>query len=410
MLKLISTIISGMIKTPEFPPDIRLSEFPDKVQAMLADLQVTHQQVLDENQKLRKQNEALGSQHGQLETQHIGLKSKHVDLESKHGQLKNHAHALQETVEALLRRIYGKRSERLPANSQQLLLFEDLEPFAEEEEVESIPAHSRQKPKRNGQDALRFSKDLPIEEVVFDLPESEKVCKETGVALKRIGQETIHKLAYEPARWKILQMIYPKYAHPFQEEYGVKTAPRPMSIIPRCRAHESLLAEIAVKKFADHLPLYRIHEIFFREGVYISKQQLSSWMLKLGEALEPLHKLMNQRVLDSKNLFIDETHIKMLEKGKGEAHTATMWVMVGGCSKDPPYRVYHFRKNRRHCHAEHLLEGYLGMMHSDKYGAYKQLSQKKGILWCPCWAHVRRKFFEAKNERPRDRISFASGS
>ena len=89
-----------------------------------------------------------------------------------------------------------------------------------------------------------------------------KICQETGQALVQIGVEVSHKLAHEPGSYYIKEIIRPKYAHPQREENGILTASLPDSLLPKCRADESLLAEIITKKFADHLPLYRIAEIF----------------------------------------------------------------------------------------------------------------------------------------------------
>jgi hypothetical protein len=161
-------------------------------------------------------------------------------------------------------------------------------------------------------------------------------------------------------------------------------------------ADESLLADIMVKKFADHLPLYRQSEIMSREGIKISRQLLAKWIVRAGLALKPLHELMTIKILESGNVFIDETPLKMLDPGKGKTKEAYAWVLAGGMSKDPPYRIYKFYENRKHINAVDLLRGYNGVLHSDKYGAYERLANLKKIIWCPCWSHIRRKFFEAE--------------
>ena len=108
---------------------------------------------------------------------------------------------------------------------------------------------------------------------------------------------------------------------------------------------------------------------------------------------------MKIRVLLSGNVFIDESPLDMLAPGKGKVHQAYMWVMVGGMETNPAYRVYHFRTDRKHENALQLLKGYQGVLHSDNYGAY-QKAAKQEIVWCPCWAHIRRKFIEAESGDP----------
>ena len=105
---------------------------------------------------------------------------------------------------------------------------------------------------------------------------------------------------------------------------------------------------------------------------------------------------MTRQVLMSENVFIDETPIEMLDPGKGKTHQAYMWVLVGGKAADPPNRIYKFRTNRQHHNVEELLSGYEGILHSDKFGGYEALANRKQFTWCPCFAHIRRKFFEAE--------------
>jgi transposase len=106
---------------------------------------------------------------------------------------------------------------------------------------------------------------------------------------------------------------------------------------------------------------------------------------------------MLAQILKSGNVFYDETPIKMLSPGKGKTHQAYMWVLVGGKCADPGYRIYDFCTNRCHYNAAELLKGYHSVLHSDKYGAYESLANKKQLIWCPCWSHIRRKFIEAES-------------
>jgi transposase len=308
---------------------------------------------------------------------------------------------LEEQLAWLKRQIFGKKSERMISdfNNKQLQLegFENQESPVEEE-TETVPSHTRRKPNRNGQDKISLPSDLPVERTVLDIPEEQKICQETGEKLVKIGEEVSLKLAHRPESYYIKEIVRPKYAHPQKEEKGILTAELPDSIIPKCRADESLLAEIITKKFADHLPLYRICEGFERNGIRISRKLLSQWVVRIGIALKPLCDEMRKRILESNNVFIDESPVRMQEVGA--CKQCYIWVLVGGKATNPPYRVYEFRENRCHDNAAKLLANYHGVLHSDKYGAYETLAQRKQIIWCPCWAHIRRKFFEAEGGDP----------
>lgn len=118
--------------------------------------------------------------------------------------------------------------------------------------------------------------------------------------------------------------------------------------------------------------------------------------MKCGLALKPLYNELTKYVLESKNVFIDEVPIDMLKPGKGSTLQGYMWVIAGGKESNPASRIYSFRVNRNYDNVSNLLNNYEdGVVHSDKYGAYETMAHKKAFIWCPCWAHIRRKFFEA---------------
>jgi transposase len=315
-------------------------------------------------------------------------------------QLDQKVHYLEEQLAWFKRQIFGKRSEREVSdlNSRQLLLEGFESPIHKEEEKKTVASHDRKKPNRNGQDKITLPDDLPVETTFLDIPDEQKVCPETGEPLVQIGVEVSHKLAHKPGSYYVKEIVRPKYAHPKKEENGILTADLPDSFLPRCRADESLLAEVITKKFADHLPLYRIAEIFQREGIKISRKLLSQWVLSSAMALEPLYDEMLKRVLSSKNIFIDETPVKLWEAVK--CKQAYMWVVVGGCEANPAYRIYEFKEDRCHHNVLDILKDYQGGLHSDKYAAYQRLAEQKIITWFPCFSHIRRKFFEAEAGDP----------
>ena len=202
-------------------------------------------------------------------------------------------------------------------------------------------------------------------------------------------------MAHEPGSYYVKEIIRPKYASPERPEAGIITALLPDSILSKCQADDSLLAEIVTQKFANHMPLYRIAEQMGRDGVGISRKLLSQWVVRCGLALKPLYEVMVRFILEGENIFIDESPVKLQAKEKCD--TAYMWVVVGGNSSNPAYRVYDFRKDRCHEHVIDILQKYRGGLHSDKFAAYQRLAEKKVITWHPCWSHVRRKFFEAES-------------
>lgn len=326
------------------------------------------------------------------------IKSQQVVIADLHIQVKN----LTEQLAWFQKQVFGQRSEKIKAlNEEQLLLPIDLPPVPVKEK-KVIPAHER-RTKNDNPNKISFPDNLPIERLLLDLKEEEKFCLETGKPLIKIGEDVTQRLAHKPGSYYIKEIIRPKYAAPKCSDEAIFSVSLPDSFLSRCKADESLLADILVKKFADHLPLYRQSEILSREGITISRQLLSQWVIRCGLGLKSLYDEMLKQVLASNNVFIDEVPVDMLKPGKGSVHQAYMWVLVGGEERSPPYRIYNFRTNRSHSNAADLLKGYHGVLHSDKYGAYETLANKKQFIWCPCWSHIRRKFFEAESGDPEFR-------
>jgi transposase len=309
---------------------------------------------------------------------------------------------LKEQLDWLKKQIFGSKSERIVSDLgiQPLLPEFDLGTTfvpAPQEEI----AYKRNKPVKNrGCDTISYPDDLPVKRVLMDLPAEEKVCPQTGLPLVEIGNETSRKLARKPEQFYIIEYVRPKYASKAAPELGVKYRGLPDAVIPRCPADESLLAFVLTSKFADHLPLYRLVEILDRSKIKISRQTLSNWVLTLGSALTPVYDAMKARVLESGVVFVDETPIDLQVRGKSRMQQAYMWIYVGGGGGDPPYRFFEFCLNRNHDNPLKTLKEYKGVLHSDKYGAYETLAKSKDITWCPCMAHVRRKFVEAEGGDP----------
>jgi transposase len=328
------------------------------------------------------------------------LQSENFELKNQLKILKKEVRELKEQIGWFKRQVFGARSERLVDKNDATQIFPgmDLQDAKSPEEKEGVAAHERKKrkPKNDNSNGLVIPEDLPVERTILDVPEEEKVCAETGERLVKIGEEITRQLAHKSACYFVKETIRPKYALPTREEEGITCCELPYSILSKSRADESLLAEIVVRKFCDHIPLYRLSEIFSRDGVQITRQLLSQWLIRLGETLTPLYNEMLKQIKKSGNCFIDETPVKLQVKGKGKLQQAYMWVLVGGEGADPPHRVYWFCENRNYQHAYDLLEGFSGSMHSDKYGAYENLSRREDITWHPCWSHIRRKFEEAE--------------
>ena len=317
---------------------------------------------------------------------------------------------LQHQVDQLLRRVYGRRSEKL--DPRQLLfdsmVMEVLQQQPETEtadELPQLPSFEGKKPRKTRRPhpgRIPIPEHLERVEILLDIPEEEKICPETGRPLKKIGEEVSEKLEYRPG--KLIVNVYkrPKYGSPdsmASGQVGVITAAMPEHPIEKCKAGVGLVSHIIVSKFADHLPLYRQDGIFEREGVIIPRATQTSWVMQTYEAIRLLGEELKKAVLASDVLFTDDSIIPLQVKGNGKVKKARLWVYVRG-DPDPPLTVYDFSRDRSKKRPLDFLDGYKGYVHADAYSGYDELFRLEGIIEVGCWVHARRKFDEAASSRP----------
>lgn len=168
--------------------------------------------------------------------------------------------------------------------------------------------------------------------------------------------------------------------------------------IQKGMAHESLLADMLVSKYADHLPLYRQAKILSREGVTIASSTMSDWVSSCCKLLAPLYEALKQEVLRTEYLQVDESPIKVLDKTKkGSTHRGYYWLYhdVGG-----GLVCFDYQTGRGRDGPAHMLKGYQGYLQTDGYGVYDKFENVEGITMLWCMAHARRYFEKAKENDP----------
>jgi len=351
---------------------------------------------------LKQANKFIEQQHAQIE-----------ELSHKLHSSERKVNMLQHQVEQLLRRIYGRRSEKMDPNQLMFdgLLLEALEqPAAPHDDATTPQPNTALADKRSSTARRRHPGRLPIPEhlerveIILDIADQDKVCPRTGKPLKRIGWEVSEKLEYRPGRLLVNVYKRPKYASPdngSSGEVGVITAPMPDHPIERCKADVGLLSQVIVSKFADHLPLYRQDGIFEREGVTIPRATQTSWIMQSYEAISLLGQALKEAVVESDVLFTDDSIIPLQQKGLGRVRKARLWVYVRG-DPDPPLAVYDFSLDRSKKRPLNFLGDYQGYVHADAYSGYDELFRRQAIIEVGCWVHARRKFDEAVSSRPKE--------
>jgi transposase len=297
----------------------------------------------------------------------------------------------------LLQALRGKKRERI--DPDQLVLFElgELEAIATEET--EIPKPNQRRKKGRGRRLI--PDNLPSEEVVHELPEEQRLCPHDGQPMRFIRFEVSKQLDYEPAKMKVIVHKRAVYAcRDKHDEAKPLTAPKPPQPIDKGLAGPGLLAQVVVSKFGDHLPGYRIEDIFSRHGVEVRRSTIYDWLSAVADLAAPLYELMKSRVLQSRVIHTDDTQVKLIDTSIHGTRLARFWAYLG--DRGHPYTIYDFTETRERAGPEKFLADFEGYLQADAYGGYDgiYLGSKGKIQEVSCWAHCRRYWYKARQQDP----------
>lgn len=323
---------------------------------------------------------------------------KEVVSKAEYDKLLLEYQTLKTQLSELQRMIFGSRSERfIPASDGQIDLFTGTalkEQVKEQEQqisyTRTVSIKPKQKPVRT-----EIPSHLPrVEEII----EPEKI----DPGAKKIGEEVTEILEYNPANIYVRRIIRPKYAKP--DNSGVVIASMPSLPLPRSNAGSSILAQIAVSKFIDHLPFYRQIQIFKRQHLNISPSTIGGWFNATCTLIEPLYDALEKQVLyDSDYLQADESPIGVQDSHKkGSLHQGYMWLFR---NPENGLVLFVYHKGRSRAAPEKVLEHFTGMLQTDGYKVYQALNTKGDITLMGCMAHARR-YFEKALDNDKERSAY----
>jgi transposase len=309
-------------------------------------------------------------------------------------------HDLQHRLEQLLRSHFGPKSERLSESGLQDL-FEFLREHMQDPPGEHTPEPPVSKPdppekknRPNGHGRKPLPKDLPRVRTEYTLPEHERICPCCGEIQQPFGETITEQLDFIPARFLVREHVRIKYACQKCRQ-GVSTPELPPFPIDKGLPAAGLLAHVAVSKYTDHLPLYRLEQIFKRSGVHLSRQTLCGWIRACSNLLEPVYHELRRDVLQSYVIHSDDTILPVLDPSRKHTRQGRVWVYAG--DSEHPNVVYDYTEDRSSLRPIEFLFGYHGFLQADAYSGYDRLFANHPITEVGCWAHTRRYFFEAKS-------------
>ena len=304
---------------------------------------------------------------------------------------------LRQKIDSLVRRLFGSSSEQLDPAQLDLLLQVPINVPAP---TEAAPAPAIPQPApapRRKPREPRLPENLPVVEEVIE-PE---VVRAQPEKWRCIGVETSEQLDYEPGRFLRRRTIRRKYAHRTEPDQAPVIAPLPERLLDRSLPAVGLLVFILVSKYCDHLPLYRLEQIFARRhGVNLPRQTLARWVALAAGWLRPIYEAIRTGVLADGYVQMDETPIEYLAPGHGQTKQGYLWAG----SRPGGDVFFHWATSRAAtCLAEVFPASFTGTVQCDGYVSYRTFAGSHGqpIALAGCWAHVRRKFHDALESSPR---------
>jgi transposase len=303
---------------------------------------------------------------------------------------------LRQKIDLLVRRVFGSSSERLDRAQLELLLqlpvLADADPAVPV--VAALKASGRCSRKER---PPRLPDNLPVVEEVID-PEPVKAAPQSW---RCIGQEVSEQLDYEPARFLRRRIIRKKYVHRVDLDQSPVIAPLPECLQERGVAAPGLLAHILVSKYCDHLPLYRQEQIYARRHeVHLPRQTLARWVALAADWLKPIYEQIRTGVMAGGYVQVDETPINYLEPGHGRTRQGYLWTG----SRPGGDVFFRWETSRATACLDNVVPvNFTGTLQCDGYAAYRAFANRRGaaIELAGCWAHVRRKFYEAIESSPK---------
>jgi len=313
-------------------------------------------------------------------------------LESELARANAEKELLRQKLDLVLRKLFGKSSETLDPAQLELLPGDppgkspasSPQGDAPEEASASSAARTERKPRRE-----RIPDHLPVVEEVL-LPDPVKACPD---AWRRIGEEKSDSLDYQPGKVFIRRLVRPVFVKIADRDAAPVTAKLPPRLQDGLTAAPGLIAHVLVSKYCDHLPFYRQEKILAtRQGVPVGRNTMCRWADLATFWLRPIYKRIHEGFLAGCYLQADETPVNYLAPGTGKTGQGYLWTLhrPGGDV------LYQWHPGRGHACLADLLGGFRGILQCDGYAAYDTHGGKHpGIELAACWAHVRRKFYEA---------------
>lgn len=313
-----------------------------------------------------------------------------------------------EQIRLLNFRMFGPKSEKLSSGQMSLMLEEislragEVDQEAEQPQAQKqLPPRPRRKPRGQHPGREKLPEHLERREEIIACCPEECRCSKCGAQRPIIGYDTREELALEPAKFWVRVLKREKRGSHCLEEQGVATATVPAQIVPKSKLSNDFVIELVIRKYQQHLPVYRQCATLAEEfGIDLSRKTLSQGILAAGGLLSAVVKAQAAQLVAGPYLQADETPVPCQTPEKsGKNHRAFMWEY--GVPGGPV--VFDFRMSRGRDGPREFLKNFRGKLQCDGYAAYDKLAE--GIIYVGCMAHARRTFVDAVKVAPNDPVA-----
>lgn len=324
-----------------------------------------------------------------------------VTLQERITELEDQNRILQEKVDYLTHKLFGRSSEQTSALGieGQMSIFDEAEtsadPKAVEPDLKEVDSYRRRKFRGQREELL---KDIPHEKKLCTLAEEDRFCEKCNTPLRSIGEEFVRtEIEFIPAKVRVIDYYRETFECRKCRKEGadyIEKSPMPYPVIQHSYASPSTVAFVVHQKYELAVPLYRQEKEWENLGVALSRATMSNWILvSYRDWLSPVVGLLKQKLLRQNYLHIDETPIQVLkEPGRKNTTKSYMWVYNSMKEAARPVRFFEYQPGRGGKYPQDFLSSYQGFIHTDAYKGYENLP---GVTRCFCWSHLRRYFVDA---------------
>ena len=366
------------------------------------------QQILEDRDQLYRETSKLKSQLSSFEN----FEKERVSYQQLIDQKDTTITKLKQQIEMLQRKIWGKSSERYINEDplQRKLDFDGLDLLPEEKELATSAKEEIEQYKKVRVIDVKDKKHPVRKPLPESLPREETHIYPEHINLENwteLAPEITEVLERETARWYVRRIIRHKYVLKDKSqdvEKQIITAPMPALPIAKSYAGATVLADIIIDKYVNHLPFYRQIEMFKQQGISIAPATINDWFQEVANLLRPSYYRLKELVLDSDYIQSDETTIPIINNEKQTTIKGYIWMIRAVMENLVLFHYDHGSRAQKV--ALQLFKDFQGVIQTDGYAVYDIYENKKGVLPIGCWAHARRKFEEALAE-DKARASYA---